>query len=74
MYQNQIVPILSLVNYSNLPTQASNEFYQAQTECPDSTSFLIKNGTIIEHSLIPDQQNEVQEKDKLEVISFNPNL
>lgn len=70
MNPNQSTPHLSLVNYSSLPTQASNEFYQAQTDCPDSTSFLIKNGTLIEHSLITEGNNNVQDKEKLEVISI----
>ena len=45
---NLLQPAQNLVNYSILPTQASNEEYVAETDVPDSTAFLIKNNVFVE--------------------------
>ena len=48
------LPLTSLVNYTTLPTSASNETYIVQTDVPDSIAFLIKNNVLVEFSFPPD--------------------
>lgn len=53
-------PSQNLVNYTILPTQASNELYIAGTDVPDSTAFLIRNNIIIDLSM-PNLADEIKE-------------
>ena len=40
----------NLVNYTTIPTQASNELYIPETSAPDGIAFLMRNTVIIELS------------------------
>jgi hypothetical protein len=41
----------ALVNYTNLPTQASNQVYVVETDSSDSTASLIRNNLFLEIAL-----------------------
>lgn len=56
----------NLVNYTIIPTQASNEIYIPETDAPDSIAFLMRNNVIIELSPLIMQANpNSQNKDVL---------
>lgn len=61
---NSLIPT-SLVNYSSIPTQASNEEYIANTSSPDSLSSLMRNIVYIQFSAPVENEGEtVKEKDQ----------
>lgn len=60
----------NLVNYTVLPTQASNETYIVQTDAPESTASLMKNTVFIELviPLEPEEKEELK-MDEIKLIS-----
>ena len=49
-----------MVNYTTVPTQASNEIYVAETNHPESTAFLIRNNVIVKFDFPVDKGSDVK--------------
>jgi hypothetical protein len=47
----------NLVNYTVIPTQASNEIFVAETNAPDSLAFLIRNSVMVKISPVLNTQS-----------------
>jgi hypothetical protein len=57
---NHFQPLQPLVNYTTVPTQASNEIYVAETNHPESTAFLIRNNLIVKFDFPVDNASDVK--------------